>query len=396
MGGIVFNRIEGRSTGFWALLIGLGVVAAIGLWAAYVMDHYGHAITGMNRQVVWGIPHVFAFFLILASAGALNVASLSSVFDQSVYKPIARLSSFLAIVVMAGGLSILVLDLGRPDRLVLTFQYFNFTSIFSLNIFLYTGFWALCFLYLWAMFEDSKRWTRPVGIVAFAWRIILTTGTGSILGFIYAREMIHSALLAPIFIVLSLIVGVAIFILVTLATFRLSGRFLDDRLVIKMKDLLAWFVMAGLYLVVIDNLTRLYYPARQDVVEFLVRSGDPYAPVFWLGQILLGAAIPLFLFFHPKTGQSIRWIAIATGMVIVGAFAQLYVTVIGFQALPLELFPGMEVKSTFYDGRFATYTSTLYEWALGVGMTAMVGVLYLLGIKLFRMVPREVRMEKAL
>lgn len=392
MGGIVFNRIEGRSAGFWALLVGLGVVTAVGLWAAFVMDHYGHAITGMNRQVVWGIPHVFAFFLILASAGALNVASLSSVFDQSVYKPIARLSSFLAIVVMAGGLSILVLDLGRPDRLVLTFQYFNFTSIFSLNIFLYTGFWALCYLYLWAMFEDSKRWTKPIGILAFAWRIMLTTGTGSILGFIYAREMIHSALLAPIFIVLSLIVGVAIFILVTLATFRLSGRFLDDRLVIKMKDLLAWFVMAGFYLVVIDNLTRLYYPARQDVVEFLVRSGDPYAPVFWLGQILLGAAIPLFLFFHPKTGQSIRWIAIATGMVIVGAFAQLYVTVVGFQALPLDLFPGMEVKSTFYDGRFAAYTSTFYEWALGVGMTAMVGVLYLIGVKLFRLVPREVRM----
>jgi molybdopterin-containing oxidoreductase family membrane subunit len=395
MGGIVFNRIEGRSPGFWALVIGLGVVTAIGLWAAYVMDHYGHGITGMNRQVVWGIPHVFAFFLILASAGALNVASLVSVFGQHVYKPLARISTLLAIVIMAGGLSILVLDLGRPDRLILTFQYFNLTSIFSLNIFLYNGFWAFCFLYLWTMFEDAKRWNKPVGVAAFAWRILLTTGTGSILGFIYAREVIHSALLAPIFIVLSLISGVAVFLLVTLATFRWTGRPLDDRVMVRVKNLLAWFVLAGLYLVTIDLLTKLYFPARQDVVEFLLLSGKPYAAVFWIGQILLGALIPLALFVHPRTGRSVPWIAVGSGLVILGNLAQIYVVVIGFQALPLDLFPGMEVRSpAWYDGRMATYGfGSMYEWALGVGMTAMVGMLYLLGIKLFRMVPREVRME---
>ena len=36
---------------------------------------HGHIVTGMNNQIVWGLPHVFAIFLIVAASGVLNVAS---------------------------------------------------------------------------------------------------------------------------------------------------------------------------------------------------------------------------------------------------------------------------------------------------------------------------------
>ncbi len=47
------------------------------------MEHTGHVVTGMNNQVVWGLPHVFAIFLIVAASGVLNVASIGSVFGKS-------------------------------------------------------------------------------------------------------------------------------------------------------------------------------------------------------------------------------------------------------------------------------------------------------------------------
>ena len=40
------------------------------------MEEHGHIVTGMTNQVVWGLPHVFAIFLIVAASGALNVASI--------------------------------------------------------------------------------------------------------------------------------------------------------------------------------------------------------------------------------------------------------------------------------------------------------------------------------
>jgi len=59
-------------------------------FAALYTEHHGHWVTGMTNQVVWGTPHIFAVFLIVAASGALNVASVGSVFGKKLYKPLAR------------------------------------------------------------------------------------------------------------------------------------------------------------------------------------------------------------------------------------------------------------------------------------------------------------------
>ena len=54
------------------------------------MEENGHIVTGMNNRIVWGLPHVFAIFLIVAASGALNVASIGSVFGKAPYKAARR------------------------------------------------------------------------------------------------------------------------------------------------------------------------------------------------------------------------------------------------------------------------------------------------------------------
>ena len=104
---ILFTQIEGDSGGYWMLLGWLAVFAAAALGATWYMEHNGHWVTGMSNQVVWGTPHVFAVFLIVAASGALNVASISSVFGRVMYKPLARLSTLLSLALLAGGLILL-------------------------------------------------------------------------------------------------------------------------------------------------------------------------------------------------------------------------------------------------------------------------------------------------
>ena len=114
---ITYREIDGRRPGYFLLLGVLGLLTLAGLAASHYMETHGHWVTGMNNQIVWGMPHVFAVFLIVAASGALNVASIASVFGKKVYKPLSPLSGLLAIALLVGGLAVLVLDLGRPDRL---------------------------------------------------------------------------------------------------------------------------------------------------------------------------------------------------------------------------------------------------------------------------------------
>ena len=59
-------------------------------------------------------------------------------------------------------------------------------------------------------------------MAALVWRFVLTTGTGSIFGFLVARQAYESALLAPLFIVMSFGWGLAVFLVVQSAMYALE------------------------------------------------------------------------------------------------------------------------------------------------------------------------------
>jgi Ni/Fe-hydrogenase subunit HybB-like protein len=364
---ILFTQIKGISAKYW-IFIGLVVTFIVaGLSAAWHMEHNGHWVTGMNNQIVWGTPHVFAVFLIISASGALNVASVSSVFGCVIYKPLARLSTLLALSLLAGGLMVLVFDLGRPDRLIVALTTQNFKSIFAWNIFLYNGFFVIVVAYLWIMLERRmNKYTKIIGLVALIWRLALTTGTGAIFGFLVARQAYDAAIMAPLFIAMSFSFGLAIFLLILMFSYRNTERILGDAIFQKLKNLLGVFVAAVLYFVVVQHLTNLYASEHHGIEAFILRDGGIYTQIFWIGQITIGALIPLTLLYHPKTSKNRNVIALAASMIIVGGFAQLYVIIIAGQAFPLSIFPGFEESSTFYDGVVASYSPSLPEVLLGL------------------------------
>ena len=361
-----------NSPGFFILLGTFGLLILAGIGAAYYMEHHGHYVTGMSNQVIWGMPHVFAIFLIVAASGALNVASIASVFGKADYKPLARFSGLLAVALLSGGLAVLVLDLGRPDRLIVAMTYYNFKSIFAWNIFLYTGFFVVVAIYLWTMFERKMApYIKSAGIFALLWRLTLTTGTGAIFGFLVARQAYDAAVMAPMFIIMSFSYGLAVFILVLTTACYLTKRPLGDYILFKLKDLLAVFVAVVLYFVIAYHLSNLYVAEHEGIQSFILVSGGIYTLLFWGGQIVLGSLVPLVLFYSPSTRRCRVATSIGCVLVLLGAMAQLYVIIVGGQAYPLVMFPGMVEQSSFYDGVVAEYIPSLPEIVLGVGGIAL-------------------------
>ncbi len=394
---ITYSEIEGRSFGFYAVLAIFGAIVLAALGAAWYMEHNGHWVTGMNNQVVWGIPHVFAVFLIVAASGALNVASIASVFGRKIYKPLARLSGLLALALLAGGLAVLVLDLGHPDRLIVAMTYYNFKSIFAWNIFLYTGFFAIVAVYLWMMMERRMNdYAKPVGMFAFIWRLTLTTGTGSIFGFLVARDAYDTAVMAPMFIVFSFAYGLAIYLVVLLAGMNWSGRSVGDVVFGRLRNLLGVLIAGSFYFVLVYHLTNLYITQRHGVEAFILVNGGIYPKMFWIGQVLLGYVVPLVILFHPTLGKSRSLVVLACVLATLGGLAQMYVTIIGGQAYPMPLLAGKEiVESAFFDGRAGSYIPSLPEVLLGVGGFGIALVLTTFALKVLPFLPRSLADDDA-
>ena len=383
-----YNRVE---ESLFYFLAGLGgLVTAIGLGAAFYMEHHGHVVTGMSDQIVWGLPHVFAIFLIVATSGVLNVASIGSVFGKAPYKSRAALSGLLCIAMLAGGLAVIMLDLGRADRLIVAMTNFNPTSVFGWNVILYPGMFGIVALYIWTLMEKRMYpYSKPVAVTAFVWRLLLTTGTGSIFGFLVARQAYNSAVLAPMFIIMSFAWGLAVFMLVQKAMFAWNGMELHPAIRKRMKNLLGVFVAAVFYFVAVYHLTNFYFAKQVAFERFILVDGGIYPTLFWGGWFFVGTLLPLAILYLPGVSAIRGSVMAASLLVIVGAFCQLYVFIIGGESFPLEIFPGMTASSSFADGQIEYYTPSLPEFLLGVSGIGIAFTMTVIGVRVLGFLPKD-------
>ena len=156
----------------------------------------------------------------------------------------------------------------------------------------------------------------------------------------------------------------------------------------RMARLLGVFVAAALYLVAVYHLTNLYF-ARQGAFEaFILRDGGVFPLLFWAVYVGLGSLLPLLLVYHPSLGGK-RSVLAAAALVVLGAFAFLYVFIIGGQVFPLDIFPGWQVSSSFRDGAITSYQARWPEVVLGVGGVGAAFVLTLIGVRVLDVLPHD-------
>ena len=387
----IFSEIKNNGIGYWAVLGLFGLLFFAGAAAFIYMEHHGHYVTGMNNQVVWGMPHVFALFLIIAASGAANLGSIGTVFGKKTYQPLGRLSAFLAASLLIGGLIVLLLDLGSIGNVIeMAKGHMNFKSIFAWNMILYSGFLALMVFYLWTMMDRNKlakKLYKPAGYLSFVWRVILTMGTGSIFGFLVARQYYDAAILAPLFIAASYVFGTAISILVLVTSFKLTGRDLGDVIINRLRYTLAIFIAAVLFFELARHLTNLYATEHHGVEAYILTGDSILTSLFWYGQIILGSLVPMFLIWCRFLKNNRLALVTAAVLAIIGGFIQVYVILIGGQSFPLVLFPNAEVSSSFFDGVNNAYSATLPEYLLGIGGIGLTFCMLVIGMKIFRLLP---------
>jgi molybdopterin-containing oxidoreductase family membrane subunit len=248
---------------------------------------------------------------------------------------------------------------------------------------------AVVGIYLWTLMERRmNRWSKPAGLVAFIWRLVLTTGTGSIFGFLVARQGYGAAILAPLFIVMSFAWGLAVFYIVQCAMFAWNGVTLHPSIHRRMKNLLGIFVAGTFYFVLAWHLTNLYFARQIEFEQFILAGGNLYSKLLWFGYVLIGTIVPLVLIFHPSLGTR-RAAMFAAIAVLIGAFSLLYSFIIGGQVFPLEIFPGYFATSTFGDAQFGEYTPSLWEILLGLGGVALAFLITTVGVRVLRFMPQD-------
>ncbi len=388
-----FYNIDGRSFGYRVMMIVFAAFAIIGFAATWWVIQKGIWVTGMYSRVPWGLQIVMAVYYIGLSAGSLVISGLYGVFGKLEYKPFARIAVYAAMLFLIAGLLSILTDQGRMDRVfVEPFVHFNLQSMFSINPILYIGHILICVVYLWALFTERSTLTKVIATLAFAWAFCVHSGTGAIFGF-GARVLYESPLLPASFVAAAMASGTALMIILIVTLFKITKRHLDDELIVWLGRFLAICIIVVVYFLFVENAYRAYVVELRHAAMYYL-FGGVHSLFFWVGLIVVGCAIPMIILFREKTGQSIRWIVLASSLVIFGVLCERYVIVIPGLTNPPELFPGMKIIESVIQEGFTTYSISFVEILQAFGVFGIIGFLFGLGLKIFKLLPTEARILK--
>jgi molybdopterin-containing oxidoreductase family membrane subunit len=379
-----FVPIEGKSKAYWIAIALIAAVLLFGFICFGLSYVEGHHLFGSSNAIPWGMPIVLAIYLIGLSAGSLILSSLTYVFGRVEYKSIARMAVFLAIVLIFGAMISIAVDLGRPEKFWRLFMFFflnNMTSMFAINGILYGGYFVISIFYFGVILAGNTMLTRITGIVAVCWAVLVHMGTGAIFGFVEAREAWFSPIKPLEFLSAALTSGIALLIVVTIATFKLTGRDIKKEIIKSLSGMLMIFIIVLFILIVVDKLTHLYAPAREATMYMLA---GPFSWIFWFLQIGLVVIVPLVILFNSRWRNNIVAVAIASLSVVVGIFFERYYLVIPGAAYPMALYPGT-IEGVY--GAVGQFPIQVAEVGLSVGIFAILALMFLLGLRYLEALP---------
>ena len=388
---IDFKKIDGSSPGYYAICAIWLIICLIGVYAYYLQWIHGEQLTGLNNQVPWGFGIAAVCYLIGASAGSLIVSALSGVFEKEEFKIFSRSAAFFAAAMIVAAMGAIFTDIGNPANSINFLIHFNPTSIFSWNAFLYSSYFVVCVVYLLAQFEDKKFLTRCIAVFAVGWAVLVHSGTGGIVGFVYSNDFYHSSLTPPLFIVSAIASGLGLLIPTYILTFKWTKREYDLDLLWTLTKIMGAMVILLIYCFIVEGFEKGYMPASHEAFLRMITSPEtPEVYVYWIGQIglmLLALAIMLSPF------RKREWAIITAGLLVaVAVFCERYTLVVPGLSYPYDIFPGYEVVKPFH---IVPYYPSWTEWAIVLALFAGAYLAYCIGIKIFALLPEKaVKIEK--
>jgi molybdopterin-containing oxidoreductase family membrane subunit len=353
---------------YWAWI---GVLCAFILvgFGCYVWEHaVGLGITGLSRDLVWGLYIAQFVFFVGVGASAVVVVLPYYLHDWKAFGKIVVLGEFLAIsAVTVAGLFILA-NLGQPARVLNVILYPSPSSLIFWDLIALTGYILLNALISLVTLSAERKdvappaWIRPVILLSIPWAVSIHTVTAFLFSGLPGRSFWLTGLLAPRFLASAFASGPALLILLAMAVRRLTG-FESGREAIRRLSLIITYTMTiNLFFLLVELFTTFYgeIPEHMAHFEFLFVGLNGHAPLavwMWISVIL--AVIALVFLMTPRYRNDEKLLAVACVMVFLSLWIDkgLALVVGGFMPTPL--------------GHVTSYVPTLPEISVTLGIWAV-------------------------
>ena len=389
--------------GVWAVAFVLGLVGV------YLRVFVGKEVVGYNSYIPWGLWVAMYIYFVGLSAGAFLLSTLVYVFGVKRLEPVGKLALFTALVTLLSALVTIWFDIGHMGRFWKVFTSFAWQSMMAWMIWLYTAYFILLLAEIWfALRADlvtvsrrtdlvgslarlltmgrtdvssealarDKRALKVLGTLGIPLAVAFHGGVGALFGVVGARPYWHSALYPILFLVSALASGGALLTFVVAFLWPDRGSTAHRDLVVFLGQITLGVFALDLLLEWAEFSITLYASIPSHAEGFHLVLFGKYWWVFWIGHLVLGAAIPMAILI--VRGRSVPWVGLA-GFLLAGSFLAVRLNIV-IPGLAVPELHGLERAYT--DARLHfDYFPSAAEWLVGLFSVSLGIGLFSLGLR---------------
>jgi Ni/Fe-hydrogenase subunit HybB-like protein len=360
---------------YWAWILSLAGIILAGFLCYLWQLTQGLAITGLSRDVTWGLYIAQFTFFVGVAASAVMVVLPYYLHDYKQFGRITILGEFLAVGAVTMCMLFIFVDMGQPTRVLNVMRYPTPWSLMFWDMISLGGYLVLNAVISLVMLSSERqgvsppRWIRPIIILSIPWAVSIHTVTAFLYSGLPGRAFWMTAVLAPRFLASAFAAGPALLILLCLVLRKVAGFDAGREAIHQLGIIVTYAMVVNVFLVAMEFFTAFYSRIPEHLEHFryvfIGLDGNYHlAPWMWLSAVLALAALALLLV--PGWRNNPRLLPVACVCVSLWLDKGLGLIVGGFTPSPL--------------GAVTNYTPTLPEATIVLGVWAigalMITVLY--------------------
>jgi len=347
----MFEKALKGNNYYWIWLAFLGTFMAIGALCYIRQFNYGLGMTGMSRDVSWGLYISQFTFLVGVAAGGVMLVLPYYIHNYKVFGRITILGEFLAIAALIMCLMFIMADLGQPLRALNVLLHPTPGSMLFWDMLVLNGYLFLNILCGWVILTAERKQVKPPKWIYFfvylsiPFAISIHTVTAMLYCGLPGRHFWLSAIIAPRFLASAFAAGPALILFVSLILKRVAnfdaGKEAKDKLV----TIIIYAVIVNAFFVMLEFFVGFYsnIPGHKHTLQYLFfgleHHGVVYnnlVPYMWGFVVLCITGVTLLAI--PYTKRNDLWLGLGAISIFLGLWLDKGIGFVlaGFVPTPLE------------------------------------------------------------
>lgn len=354
---------------YWTWIFILLVFIGIGTVNYLRQFQTGLTITGLSRDVSWGLYiGQFTFLVGVAASGVMLVLPYY-LHNFKQFAKITVLGEFLAVSAVIMCMLFIFVDMGQPMRVMNVLLYPTPNSVMFWDAMVLSGYLALNIIIGWVVLGSDKKgiappkWVKPIIYLSIAWAPLIHTVTAFLYAGIPGRHFWLTAIMAARFLASAFSGGPALLIILALII-RKTTKFDPGKEAIQtLGKIVTYFMITNVFFLGLEFFTAFYsgIPGHIHPFKYLFTGLDGHAklvPLMWTSVILAIASIALLIF--PAVRRNESTLAIASAMVFISLWIDK-----GFGLIIGGFVPNMFETVTEYWPTLPETLISIGVWAAG-------------------------------